>query len=637
MKDIISLLPDAVANQIAAGEVIQRPASVIKELVENSVDAGATDIRIYIKDAGRTLIQVIDNGRGMSETDARMAFERHATSKIKSADDLFTLQTMGFRGEALPSICAISQLEIRTRTEYDSIGTRLVINGSKVDVQEPTMCEKGTNMMVKNLFFNVPARRKFMKSDTVELAAILREFERLALVNHGIRMMIDTGGRVIDLRPGSFLQRIGDIWKGNLNMQLMPVSIDTSIIKITGFVSRPEYARRRNALQYMIVNGRNMRHPYFHKAILSCYDSLIASDTQPCYFLRFEVDPSKIDVNIHPTKNEIKFAEEQQIWPLLVAGIKSTIGRHGASPEIDFESDVLPVNPLPLGEMPDRPDIDITPGYNPFTAQGMPGSGVYDDPFDARPRTGGQTSRSTRQSGNVIQSRGWENLYSGFMEGKERELTVEPDSEAVSAPRPLPGLEDTDRQIALCLQYNMKYIITTTREGVLIIDQHRAHIKVLFEQYMHSMATAQQISQTQLFPETIMLTPAQQAALQQCSEELVRLGFRLDYDGGETWRITAVPSMMKEVDVKEVIVRILESVSDESEAYGREGTFTGSMLERMALVMARSAAITRGRKLSTSEMEHLVSELFALPDPSYTPYGAPIYTIFDESRISKLL
>ena len=300
MSDVIRLLPDSVANQIAAGEVIQRPASVIKELVENAVDAGATDIRINVKDAGKTLIQIIDNGCGMSETDARMAFERHATSKIRRADDLFTLQTMGFRGEALPSICAISEVEVRTRTTDAPIGTRLVIVGSKVETQEPCVCDKGTCISVRKLFFNVPARRKFLKSDNVELSNIMREFERLALVNNQIRLSIDNGTRLIDLRAALFRLRIEDIWKNNLKSeQLLPVEVDTSLVRIEGFVSRPEFARRRNPLQFLIVNGRNMRHPYFHKAVLSCYDSLIATDTQPCYFLKFTVDPSSIDVNIH--------------------------------------------------------------------------------------------------------------------------------------------------------------------------------------------------------------------------------------------------------------------------------------------------------------------------------------------------
>ncbi len=361
MSDIIRLLPDSVANQIAAGEVIQRPASVIKELVENAVDAGATDIRIFIRDAGRTLIQVVDNGKGMTETDARMAFERHATSKIAQADDLFTLHTMGFRGEALPSICAIAQIELKTRTADDQIGTRLVINASKVEMQEPSLCEPGSNIMVKNLFFNVPARRKFLKSDSVETANIMREFERLALVNNNIRLSIDRDGKTLDLRPGSFKQRIADIWKNNINLQLLPVEVDTSLVKISGFVSRPENARRRNALQYLIVNGRNMRHPYFHRAIISCYESLIPADSQPCYFIKFDVDPQTIDVNIHPTKNEIKFENEQQIWPILVAAVRASLGKFAAVPSIDFTDEALPLERRDSVRAPDRPSGRLQP------------------------------------------------------------------------------------------------------------------------------------------------------------------------------------------------------------------------------------------------------------------------------------
>ncbi|MDE6787209.1 MAG: DNA mismatch repair endonuclease MutL, partial [Muribaculaceae bacterium] len=315
--DIIRLLPDSVANQIAAGEVIQRPASVIKELVENAADAGASDIKIFIKDAGKTLIQVVDNGKGMSETDARMAFERHATSKIKSAEDLFSLHTMGFRGEALPSICAISQVELRTRTEDSQMGTRLIINGSKVESQEPCMCDKGTSISIRNLFFNFPARRKFLKSDAGELGHIMREFERMALVNNNLRISIDTGNRVIDLRPGSMLQRINDIWKNNLNMQLIPIDVDTDLVKIQGFVSRPEFARRRNALWHLIANGRHINHLKMHKVITGCFDNLIASDTQPCYFIKIQVDPSEIDINIHPSKNEVKLEREKEIVSIL--------------------------------------------------------------------------------------------------------------------------------------------------------------------------------------------------------------------------------------------------------------------------------------------------------------------------------
>lgn len=606
MSDVIHLLPDSVANQIAAGEVIQRPASVIKELVENAVDAGASEIKVYIRDAGRTLIQVVDNGCGMSETDVRMAFERHATSKIRQADDLFSLHTMGFRGEALPSICAISHVEVRTRREGDSIGTSLIINGSKVEEQQPAMCEKGTSISVKNLFFNVPARRKFLKSDNVELANVMREFERLALVNNHLRMSIDTGSKIIELRAGTFKQRIGELWKNNLSMTLLPVEIDTALVKISGFVSRPEFARRRNALQYLIVNGRNMRHPYFHKAILSCYESLIANDTQPCYFLKFEVDPSTIDVNIHPTKNEIKFENELEIRPLLVAAIRASLGKNAAVPSIDFTSAPVEVAPLSPGEHPQAPRIESTPGYNPFTSYNQ----------GAKPQT-----------------RNWESLYTDFM---SRSNTLQPDSPAISTAPVLPAM-DEDSHTAICMQYALKYIITTTHEGVLLIDQHRAHVKVLYEEYMHKAELRQSPSQSVLFPETLMLEPALQAALHEVSDELRLLGFVLTPEGEGRWTVNAVPAVLGHTDPRDIVLRILESVSEDAVNYGAESGSRADILSRVTLLMARSAAMERGRKLSSVEMERLVTDLFSLPDPTFTPSGARIYTVLDENRISALL
>ena len=346
MNDIIRQLPDSVANQIAAGEVIQRPASVIKELVENSIDAGADSVTIILKDAGRTLIQVIDNGSGMSDTDARMAFERHATSKISRADDLFTLNTMGFRGEALASIAAIAQVELRTMRRGETLGTRIVINGSRVESQEPEAGVPGSNMMVKNLFFNVPARRKFLKKDSVELSNIMREFERLALVNIGVDFtLISNDVTLHSLRRASLKQRIADLFGRSLDKQIVPLDTDTSIVRINGFIGLPENARKRNALQYLMVNGRNMRHPYFHKAIMQCYERLITADVQPNYFINLTVDPETIDVNIHPTKSEIKFENEQAIWQILTAAVRESLGRFNAAPAIDFDVDEAPEIP----------------------------------------------------------------------------------------------------------------------------------------------------------------------------------------------------------------------------------------------------------------------------------------------------
>lgn len=633
MSDIIRLLPDSVANQIAAGEVIQRPASVIKELVENAVDAGATEISVFIKDAGRTLIQVVDNGKGMSETDARMAFERHATSKIRQAEDLFSLHTMGFRGEALPSICAISQVELRTFTGEGNVGTRLVINGSRVESQEACVCDKGSSFSVRNLFYNVPARRKFLKSDNVEMSNIMREFERLALVNSNIRMILDNGTRRIDLMPSTMKQRIGDIWKNNLNMQLLPVDVDTSLVKIHGFISRPEFARRRNPLQFLIVNGRNMRHPYFHKGILSCFEGLIATDTQPCYFLKFEVDPASVDVNIHPTKNEIKFEYEQQIWPILTAAVRSALGKFAAVPSIDFNSDVVPVAPLHPGEKPEMPKIDMPENYNPFA---MLGDTEFKDRNGGR---SGQHGKGNSPANTNYHSKrvsaNWEALYAGFMEGGVN-YGGAPETNTGESGTKLPGIgAEKDSDVGpICLQYALKYIITSTREGLMVIDQHRAHVRILFEKYLTSARTMEHLSQRVMFPETISLDPEHQAALSSVGEGLKRLGFVLEYEEDDRWRIEGIPMMLNGADPKDVILRILDSVCEESVNYGNDGgEVDGDMIRQIALLMARSAAIVKGRRLSGAEMEHIVGELFSLPEPSLTPDGNRIYLILSEDKI----
>ena len=614
MSDIIKLLPDSVANQIAAGEVIQRPASVIKELVENAVDAGATDIKIFIKDAGRTLIQVVDNGKGMSPTDARMAFERHATSKIKEAADLFSLQTMGFRGEALPSICAISQIEIRTKTPTEQIGTRLLINATKVENQESVVCDSGTSIMVKNLFFNVPARRKFLKSDNVELSNIMREFERLALVNNAIRMSIDTGNKIVDLKPASFRQRIEDIWKNALDLHLIPIEVDTSLIKISGYISRPEYARRRNPLQYLIVNGRNMRHPYFHKAITGCYDSLIASDTQPCYFLKFEVDPETIDVNIHPTKNEIKFEYEQDIWPILQAAVKAALGKYGAVPSIDFTIDVLPATPVGEKKKPVEPVIEVPKDYNPFHGT------VTSNPGFPPPNSNFKPKASN-----------WDKLYSDFMRGAhgfgEREDNDHP-LESI-----IPELKSESVPEHICLQYANRYIITTSQEGILIIDQRRAHIKILFEEFFGHIKRGEQATQGLMFPDSIEIEPSQQSALEDILPEINKIGYRLEYDSDNRWNITGVPSFVKNLDSRDIVLQMISSVDDSDRNYGKEGKNSLDLHERLSLIMARGAAIHYGQKLSSDEMEHIVARLFSLPDPSFAPNGSKIFHMLDSKSL----
>lgn len=644
MSDVIRLLPDSVANQIAAGEVIQRPASAIKELVENAADAGATEIKIVVKDAGKTMIQVIDNGCGMSETDARMAFERHATSKIRQADDLFTLHTMGFRGEALPSICAISEVEVKTRRAEDSIGTRLVIVGSKVELQEPCMCDKGTVFTVKKLFFNVPARRKFLKSDSVELSNIVKEFERMALVNNHLRLSLDTGNRVIDLRAGSFRQRIVDLWKSNLDSQLLPVEVDTSIVKIEGFVSRPEFARRRNPLQFLIANGRNMNHGYFKKAILGCYEKLIAPDTQPCFFLKFTVDPQNVDVNRSPTKDDIKFEYEQQIWPILQAAVKASLGKYSAVPSIDFSSDALQVIPPKEGEEVLPPTLGVDEGYNPFNAfnQDMPA-------FTGQSSFGGKVSSSRRAADyeRKTGSSGWEKLYDNFKNRNNSESAdfqkeegfeqpYMPENDVPESVGTLFEEESKEKVAPICLQYAGKYIVTPSREGIMIIDQHRAHVKILYEEYLRRVEQMEVVSQSVMFPETVMLDESQRAALEEIGDDLKRLGFSLEYESGERWSITSLPAMLKKGNHADIVLRILDSVTEDSVNYGKDAKGVLPIASKAALLMARSSAIRRGEKLSVADMENLIGRLFTLPDPAFTPNGNPVFFKLEEEKIDKM-
>lgn len=625
MADIIRQLPDTVANQIAAGEVVQRPASALKELVENAVDAGASEIQIVIKDAGRTLIQVVDNGKGMSHNDARMAFERHATSKISAAEDLFALHTMGFRGEALASICAISQVELRTCAKGQNIGTRIIYSGGVKQLQEPDMCAQGCNFMVRNLFFNVPARRKFLKSDNVELGAIMREFERLALVNNHIKLSIDTGNRNITLRAASLKQRISDIWRNSLNMHLLPIEVDTSIIKISGFISRPEGARRRNPLQYLIVNGRNMRHPFFHKAILSCYDGYIAQETQPCYFLKFEVDPHSIDVNISPTKSEIKFEHELEIRPILTAAIRAALGKYGAAPSIDFSQDAMPLSPPSEGEFISMPDLGIDPAYNPFKTESSSSANIFN-----------RTSNTTPRHSNTAD---WQSLYTGFM--SESADNIEPAIQITAADTPCqPVLEliDTDSVAPLCIQCAEKYIITPDRRGLLVIDQHRAHVKILYERYMKdSDSNDLPASQRIMFPETITLAPSQCAILDGITDEIARLGFNLEKENDYNFRITGIPATMRPGNARDVILKIIDSVTDDTPDYGKDPTPAPSDLrKRVALLTARAGAIRRGQRLNAPEMEHLIGELFSLPDPAHTPTGSPIFKILSNDSLESL-
>ena len=623
MSDVIKLLPDSVANQIAAGEVIQRPASVIKELVENAIDAQANHVQIILKDAGRTLIQIIDDGVGMSDTDARLAFERHSTSKIRTADDLFTLHTMGFRGEALASIAAISQVELRTRRHDAPLGTRLVINASQCETQEPDMCPVGSNFMIKNIFFNVPARRKFLKSNQVELSNIVKEFEKLALVNHQVEFtLMHNGNLMYKLSKGSFRQRIAALMGNSIDQQLLPVTIDTSLVSVQGYVCKPENARKRNALQFMFVNERFMRHPYFHKAVMTAYEQLIPEGEQPNYFLKFTVDPQSIDVNIHPTKTEIKFEDELPIWQILAAGIKESLGRFSEVPAIDFDTQDAPQIPAYNSHVEvHRPEIAVDPHYNPFNTS----------------RNDATSSGHARQRAADKPASNWDELFANF-ERKKREglehsgvqsahdsLT---DAELAATPQEA-QLPMGDLQ-SVYLQLKGRYILSPAKSGLMIIDQHRAHVRILFERYIKRVGAGNMASQTILFPEVLHLSAAQDVTLQGLLPEMEAMGFALSRLSGNDWSVNAIPSGLDGVDASVMIHQIIDSVENGGVSIKKR------LLDHLALTVARSAAIPVGRTLMQEEMEMLVADLLRLPEPNYTPDGKTIINVIPMDQINKM-
>ncbi len=631
--DVIKLLPDSVANQIAAGEVIQRPASVIKELVENSIDAGATSVQIIIKDAGRTLIQVVDNGCGLSPTDARMAFERHATSKITTAADLYTLHTMGFRGEALPSIAAVAQIEMRTMRRGDAIGTVLCISESKFESQEPCSTVPGTNLMVKNLFFHMPARRKFLKKDSVELSHILHEFERLALVNTNVEFTIIHNDVVLhQLLPGTLKQRITALFGKTIGTQIVPMGTETSIVKISGFVGLPEHARRRNAPQYFFVNGRNMRHPYFHKAVLSCYSELISAEVQPVYFINFEVDPDTIDVNIHPQKHEIKFENEQPIWQILTAAVRQALGRVNAAGAIDFDSEVSPID-LPAFN-PDinatMPDIAIDDDYNPFKET--------NDSHVDNPRSSMVTMPSAigrRASSSVPQD--WDKLYESF-ERRRSEPTISPDeaepmvevrSAITSAPEQPSIISTDDSAPAGSLLLHNRFILVPAREGLMAIDRRRAHIRVLFDQYMQSLSEHPLAAQQLMFPEQLQLSPSQSAILSTVADALQQLGFDLSFLGDNVWALHAAPTLPGNVNPCETLQQILSDIAD-------TGTVNpAAVIKPAALALARASAISSTQSLSPDQVDSLIASLFSATEAAYTPDGLRTFVIIPFEEIEK--
>ena len=617
MTDVIQLLPDSVANQIAAGEVIQRPASVIKELGENAVDAGAHTVNVLVVDAGRTSIQVIDDGCGMSETDARLAFERHATSKIRKADDLFDLHTMGFRGEALPSIVAVSQVELRTRRQSDEVGTCLVLSGSRVESQEPCSCPVGSSFLVSNLFFNVPARRKFLKTNATELNNILTAFERIVLVYPDIHFTLHSNGQeLMNLRAGTLRQRITDVYGRRYGQDLLPVSVETAMCRITGFVAKPETARKKGVAECFFVNGRFMKHPYFHKAVQQAYDRLIPAGMHVPYLIYFEVSPADIDVNIHPTKTEIKFENEQAIWQILTAAVKDAIGQFCEIPQIDFDTE-------------GRPDIPV---YNPNTQNTQ---STQDIP--SFPKTSGNPSYNPFTPSQKKASNGWEQLYEDLQPAHSPSASSPtffddgflPDSDIAPSPAGRDFL--TADKSPVHYQYKGCYIMTAVKSGLMVIDQYRADVRIRYEQCLAQLQARSAETQQVLFPEVVQFAPSEQPLLEHILPRLSAIGFELTDLGQGSFAVNGIPTGL---DGLNYVQLLHDMVAD---AVSSAGDSMDELNKTLALSMARHVAIPQGQVLSNSEMENLVNELFACSNVNYTPDGKAILGILPQRDIEKLL
>lgn len=604
MSDIIQVLPDSVANQIAAGEVVQRPSNVVKELVENAIDAGATSIKVVVTDAGRTAIRVIDNGKGMSETDARLSFERHATSKIRKASDLFSLTTMGFRGEALASIAAVAQVELRTRQATDEIGTTLSIHGSRFIEQKSCACPIGSDFNVQNLFYNVPARRKFLKSETTERNNIIAAFQRIALVYPAISFTLQNNGvDIFSLHAATLKQRIVDIFGKKMDQDLLPVSIETTLCKVEGFVGKPESAHKKGVHQYFFANKRFMKHPYFHKAVTEAFDRLVPIGETIPYFLYFDVDPENIDVNINPTKTEIKFENEQAIWQILSSGIREAVGLNTEIPTLDFDNE-------------DKPDIPVFDPNNNLT---MPKEYVDKNfnPF------------STSTKADRISSK-WQDLYP-----IDRSTKSEPSPDIFPSNTPDEQYDD-DNQTTLepspiHYQYKGRYIMTAVKSGLMIIDQHRAHMRILYEQYLQQASQQKVPSEKLMFPETVTFSASEQDAYDSMSESFASIGFELMPLGSGVYAINSVPVGVSATNATIIIREIIASIVESG------ATAISDINKKMAHTMAKNTAIDYGEVMNNNEMDTLINQLFACKNANYTPDGQSIMCILKQKDIEHLL
>lgn len=607
MSDIIKLLPDAVANQIAAGEVIQRPASAVKELLENAVDSGADNIQLFVKDAGRTLIHVIDNGCGMSVTDARMSFERHATSKINEAKDLFAIRTLGFRGEALASIAAIAQVELKTKKQGDELGTCLLIEGSKVMDQSACTTADGTSIAVKNLFFNVPARRNFLKSDNSELRHITEEFLRIALVYPEIGFSLNANNKPIyQLKKAGLKERIVSIYGKNYKERLVPVEEESSIANIRGYIGKPEYARKTRGEQYFFINGRFIKHPYLHHSVEQAFQELLPSDTFPSYFIYMETDPDRIDINIHPTKTEVNFQDQQHMYAIMKAAIKQALGKFNITPAIDFDVEQ---------SIQFRPPDKNAPLINPFDS-----SHTEYNPFDTKD----SGYRKKPESGLEKTNREhWDKIFD-FDENKNNDTEGMPEQNGL--------FPDVDKPVNRpgTFQYAGKYIVTSSSSGIMLIDQKSARERILYDRFIEQLSSGKMASQQELFPQQIIFPPSDAEIIREIKPELELLGFEMNELGKNTFVITGIPVVSLNKNIKELLEKILDN-------------YKQNMLEldidvrtNLAKSMAANMAHQGDKPMLGEEMEAMISQLFSSSVPETSPSGKKIISIIRSEEIEKL-
>lgn len=624
MSDIIQLLPDSVANQIAAGEVIQRPASVVKELLENSIDAGATKIQLVLKDSGRTLVQVIDNGKGMSPTDSRMAFERHATSKIREAVDLFAIRTMGFRGEALASIASVAEVELKTRRSEDELGTLLLISGSQILKQEPVSCNVGASLSVKNLFYNIPARRKFLKSNATELKNIVNEIERVALANPQVAFSISHNGSILyELPSDNIKKRIVALFGKNMSQALVNLDVETSIVKISGYVGLPKFARRSFGEQFFFVNNRYMKHPYFHRGVLQAYERILPKEMIPCYFVFLDINPASIDINIHPTKTEIKFENEREIWQLIYASVRESLGKSNVVPSIDFDQQGSIEIPLPPKQFEgiDFPNIELDPTYNPFNDE---------TPCMEKSSNVGSSMNRVERNADKIQVSNWQDLYGSSLTNFEKE---KPEAEDFSSRVELPIEEENIfkvlPQVRNFIILKNKYILTPVKSGLMLIDFRRAHQRILYERFCSQLSTKQCVSQQLLFPQTFETSYSDAVILRSMLGDLNTIGFDICEFGSQTFVINGIPTLLNNADPKSVIEFLLEQQKSTG------NTICDQALEQLAAQLALSSAVGQGHTLSNDEAAELIDDLFACQTPNFSPSGKPIIEIIQMEEFEK--